>query len=203
MGRRKIHHVEPRHCKNPDCRKEFTPRPCQIKTGNGLFCSMNCVRHYKKNCWIIRLLEKVLVNEKGCWEWQGAKCGGQKKDGAKYGLFNIGVKLIMSHQASYLYFYEIDPRSLKLQVLHKCDNPVCINPSHLFLGTHQDNMDDAVRKGRMNFGEINGQTHLTSQDVKAIYHDPRGLKEIGEAYGICPASVWNIRTEKTWKHIPK
>lgn len=202
MGRHKIY-VEPRHCKNPDCKKEFTPRLEQIRNGVGLFCSMNCSHRYKKTCWIIRLLEKILVSEKGCWEWQGAKCGGKKKGEGRYGLFNIGTELIMSHQASYLYFYGIDPRPLKLQVLHKCDNPACINPLHLFLGTHQDNMDDAVRKERMNFGEINGHTHLTSQDAKAIYHDPRGLKEIGEEYGICSASVWNIKKENTWKHVPK
>jgi len=199
MGRPKIP-VDARQCKNPDCKKEFTPRIDQIKSGNGLFCSMNCTRHYKKTCWIIRLLEKILVSDKGCWEWQGALCGGKKGKGGKYGLFNIGTTLIMAHQASYLYFWGDYG---ELFVLHKCDNPRCINPLHLFLGTHQDNMDDAVRKERLNFGEINGHTHLTSQDAKAIYHDPRGLKVIAEEYDICAASVWNIKTEKTWKHVPK
>ena len=196
MGRPKIP-VEIRQCKNPECKKDFTPRIDQVRAGNGLFCSIKCTRIYKKTCWIIRLLEKIIVNEKGCWEWQGATCG------KGYGAFSIGTKLIMSHQASYLYFYDTDPRPLKLQVLHKCDNPRCVNPLHLFLGTHQDNMDDAVRKERLNFGEINGHTHLTSQDAYNIFHDARPQTIIAAEYKISRTAVCMIKKEKTWKHVPK
>lgn len=84
-----------------------------------------------------------LVNdEKICWNWKGwVKC--QKKP---YGVIKIGNINIPAHRLSYYLNFGIDPK--ELQVLHHCDNPRCVNPTHLFLGTNKDNIDDKVKKGR-------------------------------------------------------
>lgn len=78
----------------------------------------------------------------GCWEWVGHRL----KKG--YGQMRCGKKLVLAHRASWAAFKGEIP--VGLFVLHKCDNPSCCNPEHLFLGTNADNMNDMVAKGRNN-----------------------------------------------------
>lgn len=79
-----------------------------------------------------------------CWVWKGSKAG------AGYGVLGIDYKSVYAHRFSYeLHFGPIPDN---LCVLHKCDNPPCVNPDHLFLGTQLDNMDDRNRKGRTHKG---------------------------------------------------
>ena len=88
-----------------------------------------------------RLLSKITINnENNCWEWQGCTI----KD--NYGMIMFKGEQYLTHRLSYeLFFGEFDKN---LCVCHKCDNPICINPEHLFLGTHQENMTDMKNKGR-------------------------------------------------------
>lgn len=89
-----------------------------------------------------RLKSKIKVNEEtGCWEWQAYK------DKGGYGHFLVNGYYTRAHRASYIIFNGDFDRSL--DVCHKCDNPPCVNPDHLFLGTHKDNMHDAINKGRL------------------------------------------------------
>lgn len=83
---------------------------------------------------------KYTIMPNGCWEWI------KSKDGYGYGLIRINKKTILAHRfsAKYLANQNID----NLHVCHHCDNPSCVNPNHLFVGTHKDNMDDMNRKGR-------------------------------------------------------
>lgn len=84
--------------------------------------------------------KKYLKLESGCWEWQGCK----SKEG--YGKFMFQRKKYMAHRLSWIFFN--GEFSEVLHVLHHCDNPPCVNPNHLFLGTNQDNVDDKMRKNR-------------------------------------------------------
>jgi len=128
-----------------------------------------------------------------CWTWTA----GCTRDG--YGAFQIGTfkhsKSIKAHRLSYeLHTGEKIPDGLL--VCHHCDNPPCVNPEHLFLGTYQDNIIDAVKKGR-----VTGQK-LSENDVRKI----RAMRDvdakiIAAIYGITRQQIYNIRNRKQWKYI--
>ena len=129
---------------------------------------------------------KILEGEDPCWEWQAGISRG-------YGKFTLHGKQCGAHRVSYTY-YKRDPGNL--YVLHKCDNRSCVNPEHLFLGTHQDNMDDMVSKGR-------AASKLTSNQVLEIKELLPKLnnKEIAQRYDIDSSTVSNIRYGKLHAQI--
>lgn len=138
----------------------------------------------------------------GCWLWGGAVniCG--------YGIFKYQVlpfKTKLAHRASYLLHYgDFDYNNL--QVLHKCDNPACVNPEHLFLGTHQDNMNDRKIKNRTNRiahkGSNCGASSLTENDVREIRSMTNiNQYEIAKKYGVTQPTISCIIKRKTWRHI--
>jgi len=91
------------------------------------------------------------VTETGCWIWTGCYSG---KGRTGYGLFHTktvktGAKMKKAHRVSYELYKEEIPEGML--VCHKCDNPACVNPDHLFLGSHIDNMKDMISKGRAHF----------------------------------------------------
>jgi hypothetical protein len=96
----------------------------------------------EKNLWD-RFWNKVEVTTDSslCWEWKAAKAPNG------YGRFGMGSKVIQAHRVAWELIYGSIPD--KLYVLHSCDNRGCMNPSHLFLGTYKDNMQDCSRKGRL------------------------------------------------------
>ena len=90
------------------------------------------------NALVQRFFDKVRYSN-GCWTWLNYR------NGAGYGIFNVHGKNMGAHRFSYSYFIK-EPK--ELCVLHHCDNPPCVNPFHLFLGTKADNMIDMSQKGR-------------------------------------------------------
>jgi len=98
----------------------------------------------------------------GCWWWLGAR---QQSNG--YGRFGYGRGREYAHILSYrLYKGEI-PKGLFVR--HRCDNPLCINPEHLLIGTQKDNMQDAKQRNRTAKGEANGRSKLSAEEVRQIY----------------------------------
>ena len=120
-------------------------------------------------------LQRYEVSNSGCWEWTGAK----DRDG--YGVFgHHRSKQIRAHRASYeLKFGEVKDGVL---VFHSCDNPSCINPDHLFLGSPKDNTQDMMKKGRMIAlrGEAHPGAKLTKQKVIEI----RARRSAGEKLSV-------------------
>jgi hypothetical protein len=91
-----------------------------------------------------------------------------------------------------------------LDVCHRCDNPPCFNPAHLFLGTHADNMADMARKGRGTSGERSGRAKLTEAqvlEIRSLCADGVSPSLIAKKYGVNRMSICYIATRQNWKHI--
>lgn len=150
-----------------------------------------------------RFLEKCLsVGGPNCWEW------GATKNDHGYGRLRVMGKLTLASRA--LWEHLRGPIPADLCVLHSCDNPGCVNPGHLFLGTHKENMEDRAQKGRCAIpaprlketGE-HMNAKLTREQVLAIKQalGKRSDQELGREFGVCRASIQNIRRGFTWKSL--
>jgi hypothetical protein len=138
---------------------------------------------------------RVDVKEGGsCWLWRG----GLFETG--YGAFRHNGQTQLAHRfAAVLNFGPIPDG---LNVCHKCDVKACVNPEHLFLGTHRDNMLDASVKGRMAHGERTGGAKLTAKDVSEIRQSTMTHAWLARHYGVDDSNIYCIRKRKTWKHLP-
>lgn len=128
-----------------------------------------------------------------CWEW--------KKSLAKtgYGQFWMNGKNISSHRASWILHKGEIPSGL--WICHHCDNKKCVNPDHLFLGTVQDNVDDAISKGLFSKQKSKINDEKIS-DVIKLYSEGMTHKEIGKLFGSSPSPVFKI-TEKYFKKFER
>lgn len=134
----------------------------------------------------------------GCWEW--VACRGANG----YGRFSISrSKWELAHRASWTLHNGPIPDGLC--VLHDCDNPACVRPDHLFLGTNADNTADMDAKGRRrvtpSFGEAHGKAKLTEGDVRAIRADSRPEREAAPDYGVSHSTFGKVRARTAWSHV--
>jgi hypothetical protein len=105
----------------------------------------------------------------------------------------------LAHRVAYAEFVGPIPR--ELNVLHRCDNRLCCNPRHLFLGTDGDNMADKVKKKRHRFGEGVPSHKLTEADVRAIRASNEHQVVLAKRYGVYQQTISRIRSRETWKHV--
>ena len=143
----------------------------------------------------VRFWDKVVVHEGKCWEWTACIVSG-------YGRIKRKGKDVQAHRVSWEIHNGKIPKTK--WVLHKCDNRQCCNPKHLFIGTHQDNMDDMDRKGRRHsqVGVLNSNVKLTEADVVEIRDakkkDAVTDQELGERYGVTRAAVSQLLRGERW-----
>lgn len=145
-----------------------------------------------------RIIGSIKISDKSCWEWQKSK----SKQG--YGQCGFLGKVHLAHRISWKVFNgDLYPNIL---VLHKCDNPSCVNPEHLFLGTDKDNVMDSILKNR--FHRAKGEQHHFSKYSTAQIREARLLKEKGLTYrvisektGIALKSLSGIINRKAWKSV--
>lgn len=146
-----------------------------------------------------RFLAKV-SKTKYCWEWVGSKRL-QKNPLNNYGQFSINKKIYSAHRVAWTLFKGQIP--WEKQVLHKCDNIICVRPSHLYIGTPANNCRDRVRRGRSAIGSKNGRAKLTEEGAKFIKTNISILRpfEMAEKLGVTFNTVWKVIHGYTWNHI--
>lgn len=158
------------------------------------------------------LFTRCTLNKRGCLLWQGHKI----KNG--YGRIHFGDGTMeLVHRRSWQLANGQIPDGM--MVCHKCDTPSCINPEHLFLGTHADNLADCISKGRhahgkthgrvknphlwdgQSRGENNGNAKLTEQDIIGIRASHSSSRSLSAQYGVSKGMINNIRSGRSWRHV--
>lgn len=132
-----------------------------------------------------------------CWEWKA------NRSPSGYGKFMWRRgRTQMASRVAY-HFSKGDPGTLF--VCHSCDNPPCCNPAHLWLGTHQDNMDDMDRKGRRKVsirrGADNNNTKLNEKIVREIRQSSLPQKDLAQRYGVTTTAIYLIRKRQNWRWV--
>lgn len=149
--------------------------------------------------------EKNVIRQEGCWGWNGSKSRGG------YGVMTCkrAIGSDRAHRASWIIHKGKIPDGM--HVCHTCDNPICTNPGHLWLGTHRQNNDDKIAKGReaktippRKIGVENSGAKLSDEQVKEIkFLLEKGLtsRDIGKQYGVSKTTILRIKNKTHWKHI--
>jgi predicted DNA-binding protein YlxM (UPF0122 family) len=159
----------------------------------------------QKTPFIEAIKTRYHVNEiSGCWIWTG------DRDKNGYGIWQThkgrlpdGSYERKRERAHRLHWeHHNGPIAEGLLVLHHCDNPSCVRIDHLFLGTPSDNSKDMAAKGRSPRGERQGQSLFTAEQVIQIRNTHGTLAEIAARYGVSTGAIDDIKTRRTWKHIP-
>ena len=140
-----------------------------------------------------RRLIKYEITETGCWN-----CTSHYKN--RQGYPCIGIYKKNTLMSRYIYERNFGEIPKGLLIRHKCDNPTCINPSHLELGTNQENMSDKVNRNRQSRskGELHGMAKITKNQVEDIRKDNRSQLIIAKQYKVSQSQISNIKKMKNW-----
>jgi len=186
----------------PVCQTPFLVKPSEVARGHGKLCSRKCRTLAKFKPQEDRFWAKV--NKDGpipahrpdlgpCWIWTAASSGGKWKYGT------IGVDGSERNEPAHRVSWRIHngPVPEGMKVLHRCDNPSCVRPDHLFLGTLKDNTQDMIAKERQS-------AKLTKEQVLAMrsHYESGGItqKQLATEYGVSHQLVWLIMARRVWKH---
>jgi hypothetical protein len=173
-------------------RKSERPTMGQKAFSELRFCSTACSTLARAQTADERFDSSYILDENGCWVWQ-------KTTTAKgYGTFWTGEKFARAHRWSY---ERVNGPLGELVCRHRCDNPSCVNPSHLEPGTQAQNIGDAVSRGRVASGERAGASKLSVEQVRAIRSSKATLSEIAAEFGIAQSTASQIRNRQRWRHV--
>jgi hypothetical protein len=145
--------------------------------------------------------DRMRRTESGCWEWQGAH--------DPWGYGNLGVAGVFKKAHRYAYELAVGPIPDGMDVCHRCDNPPCCNPDHLWLGTERQRSHDARTKGRLKSqpptGEASPHAKLTADQVREILElwasgDYR-QRDLAGRFGVSEGAISKVVTGRKWKHL--
>lgn len=186
------------------CNKDFYYLRSVKKTGTAKFCSRPCKTEWARkpenrlNKSKVHYEKNVIKNKEGCWGWNGSFVN------AGYGQSILNNRTIHASRMSWIIHNGQIPEGL--WVLHKCDNPPCTNPQHLFLGNSKDNTQDMIKKGRK-YNCKGSDVHfskLNEEQVKQIrirLSNGEKAVNLSKEFGINQAALSAIKHKRTWKHV--
>lgn len=201
-------HEKNRKCSHPGCGRKYC--------ANGLCSAHSQQKRLGKPLVPVQIRNNLLlrfwsrVNKDGpvhpilktkCWLWTG----GHQPFG--HGSFSDKGINIAAHRFSFILFFGEIPKTknpLDNCICHKCDNPPCVNPEHLFLGSNAENLADMRNKGRRAKGEQINASVFADDDVRLIrkrVSAGEGFRALGREFGVSHGAISNIYYRKTWKHV--
>jgi len=148
-----------------------------------------------------RFWSKVNKTE-ACWEWTGCQVGKDAWRGKGYAGFSIESKTKIASRVIWEHLNGTIP--IGLQVCHSCDNPNCVRPDHLYLGTNEVNQQDSKVKGRTCRGKSKPFAKLSEDDVRTIWEKHLqgfGTRTLSKAYGVNRKTIHDIFKGRAWTHI--
>lgn len=157
--------------------------------GGKMFVQMSASDIYRFQCFSSELNDK-------CLPWSGGRGWNN------YGHFWLNGKTYLAHRVAYFMANGEFPD--ELEVLHECDNPPCVNPAHLFLGTSKDNTQDMLMKNRAVRGEDSCIAILTNEkvlEIRKLYLQRHSQRKIANMFNVSQSLISNVVTRKTWWHI--
>ncbi len=154
--------------------------------------------HKTKTRFSYRLIKRI----GSCWEWQG------NRDKNGYGRFKIKRSSGYKNDPAHRVMWEIvfGPIPENMLICHTCDNPPCVNPRHLFLGTPKTNMTDKIKKGRLvsSKGSKNGMARLTEKmvlKIRLLHTFNTSIDKLAKKYRVSGATISRVINRKTWRHL--
>lgn len=197
------------------CGKKFLVWPAWIRKGGGKFCSRSCHHGSRKGqrfeivcnecgkkftsgttaykicsvCLFWTHVKKMGLDE--CWPWTGPKY--QQGYGSAY----LHGKMTRANRGMWTIYNGTIPDGKF--VLHKCDNRICVNPSHLYLGTHLDNMRDIVMRNKHRKTAKLKRSDIPN--IRAMIKDGESYNEIAKKFNVCGGTIYNVDRGRNWSHV--
>lgn len=194
-------------CVCAQCGMTFARSPSRVAHGRGRYCSRECTDLARRISMGDGFWTKVskagpvplyAARLGPCWVWTG------NTNQWGYGVFARMGRRSMSHRFSWsLVNGPIPPRMV---ICHRCDNPPCVRPSHLFLGTQADNVADKIAKGRQEVGRgmAKPQAKLTDgavREIRRLAEAGIGTWSIARQFGVSPPTIYSVVTGRSWRHV--
>ena len=185
-----------------DCGNEKTVRQQKLLQGTTKSCG--CIRKEKAKKWASKLnlvvdvekyiKDRVSINpDTGCWEWVGSFFSN--------GYARAGLKGYSKRASRLCYSYFVGEIPKNMFACHKCDNPGCVNPDHIFIGTAKDNLLDMSNKGRSLRGEKSPNAKLTEDKVIKIRNSKKPKEYWSKKYNVSIFTIRDVMNGRTWKHV--
>lgn len=182
------------------CQKPYYRHPCFFRREQKACCSRRCGELQKGRTPIQERFWKYVTKTETCWIWTG--CKSPKGYGRIADYDGVRSQMRLAHCLS----FEIHrgPIHSGLHVCHSCDNPPCVNPDHLFLGTNRDNIDDKMAKGRQAKGSKVWNSKINDDIVREIRRrraEGERPGRLAEEFGISGPTVSDLLHGRTWQHV--